>query len=1032
MAVPFLEPAFSNGEITPALWGRLDIEKFHTAAATIRNAWVNFRGGVNSRAGFTYVLMSKQSWLNLGSPPRLITFNFNLAQNYCLEFGDFYMRIYEDGAPVVEAALTILSATNSPDCQIVVPGASAALAAGDWIIFSGCEGATQFNGNTYVIGSIALDGETITLQDFDGGPIDSTAFGVYVANSGQVQRIYTVASPYLASDAWVCKFVQSANVLTMTNPNFPPYNLSRFGPLNWQFAIDVRGPKISNPTGATASATVTPPDDSGYSPPPRAAAYAYHVTAVSAATGEESRPSNTANVLDSIDMAETNGSIIVTWNPRPAAAYYNVYRGPTSYNTDPSNPFTAALPVPVGSLFGLVAQSIGTQLVDNNLTPDFAQSPPQALDPLAPGQITNVQMTAGGSGFTTAAISINTSTGSGFSGAVVIVGGAVAAVLILAAGSYYSPDDTATISGDGSGATAMLTIGPTTGTYPSVVSYFQQRRVFADSLNQPDTYWMSQTGSYDNFDASIPVGDSDAITGTPSGETVDGIQWMLEMPLGLVTFTGAQVLQVTAAGTFISSPTAITPSNQIAVPQSTVGSSSTLQPIRVDWNILHYEPDDAILRELQYQIWFNIYISKDISWQSSHLLFGNQIVDRAWTRKPNYILWHVRNDGILLSTTYVKDQEVIGWARHTTQGLFQSVTSVYESPIDALYAVVERPVLGGASTRYFIERMNDRHWFTAEDPWCTDCSVLTPVGVRAGTVTASSPNGNATFTSSAGVFLDTDVGSTIRFGKGIAVLTAFVSAEIMEGTWVAPCQTIYPDSPTNQVIPQAAGIEPPATDIAGLPPYSSGWLIVGLADGIPVGPLAASAFGGSAAVGGEVTLPFPASSVKLGLGYGVQVQSVYVDTGNPTVQGRVKSISAVTCRVENSAPMMAGANEPDASAQNPAPLVAVWTGLSPAPASPTELPATYISPGTFLLSADEQRVVQPPFTGDIRINVPASWQKRGQVAAQQSLPQPLNLLAFMPEVDEGDTPEQTYSQRPPRPQMELAGMMQRWPQQERR
>lgn len=1026
MAVPLLEPAFSNGEITPELWGRLDIDKFHTAAATLRNAFVNFRGGANSRAGTAYVLMSKQSWLTANSPPRLITFNFSLEQSYCLEFGDHYMRIYTNGAPVVEANQTINSIDTGNRTILEISGNN--LAAGDWVIASGCLGTPQFNGNCYVVA--AVNGANVRLADFDGNEIDSADFGAYVADSGQVQRVYTVVSPYLASDAWLFKFVQSANEITITNPNFPPYNLERLGPLNWQFVEDVRAPQIGRPGSPNATANVTAADLSADTPPPQPAAYAYEITAVAQGTGEEGEGSNVANVTNSVDMAATAGSITVDWNPVANAAFYNVYRAPTSYasagfsSTPPAN----ALPVPVGALFGLVGQSLGTQFVDTNLTPDFSQSPPQGRDPLAPGQVTGFTITNGGSGYSAATVAMNTSTGSGFIGQVIIVNSQVVGILIVNPGKLYAATDTATISsGSGTGAAATPTIGPESGTYPSVVSYFQQRRAYANSINQPDTYWMSQTGNFDNFDVSIPVGDTDAITGTPSGQTVDGIQWMLEMPLGLVTFTGAAILQITAAGTFISSPSAITPTNQTAVPQSTVGSSSTLEPVRVDWNILHYEPDNAILRELQYQIYFNIYVSRDVSWQSSHLLFGHQIIDRAWTRKPNYLLWQVRDDGILLSTTYVKDQEVVAWARHTTQGVFQSVTAVYEAPTDALYTVVQRPVAGGA--RYFIERMDDRQWFDAEAPWCVDCGVASKVAMRGGVLTPSVASGNALFRCSEAVFTAGDVGSTIRAGGGIAVVTAFATESAVFGRWVTPMIEVYPDSPTNQPIPQFTwSIRSQITVVGGLPPYSDDWLVAGLADGVPIGPLNVTAAGGSAAIGGEVTLPFPASAIKLGLGFGVQVQSVYLDAGNPTVQGRVKSINAVTCRVQNSAPLMAGANQTDVSAQNPSPLVAPWPNLSPAPATPDLLPPTYISPGTLLLPASEQQTVQPPFTGDIRVNVPASWRRRGQVAAQQSLPVPLNLLAFVPEADEGDMPEMGYAQRPPQPPVELPGMAARWPQ----
>lgn len=107
--------------------------------------------------------------------------------------------------------------------------------------------------------------------------------------------------------------------------------------------------------------------------------------------------------------------------------------------------------------------------------------------------------------------------------------------------------------------------------------------------------------------------------------------------------------------------------------------------------------------------------------------------------------------------------------------------------------------------------------------------------------------------------------------------------------------------------------------------------------------------------------------------------------------------------------MTGGVNEIDVSAQSPPPLAVVWTtGLGGLPASPQQLPATYTNPGG--------QTVQPPFTGDLRLVLPSGWAKPAQVAAQQMLPLPMNILAFVPEIQSGDEPEdrlQPQQGRPP-------------------
>ena len=237
----------------------------------------------------------------------------------------------------------------------------------------------------------------------------------------------------------------------------------------------------------------------------------------------------------------------------------------------------------------------------------------------------------------------------------------------------------------GSGATATLSIGPTEDTYPSVAAYFQQRRVYAGSLSQPDTYWMSKPGLYNNMDSSIPVTSGDAITGTPWAQQVNGIQWMVPMPGGLVVLTGKGAWQVGGG-----QEAAITPSNQTATPQAYNGCNSIVPPITINYDILYIQSKGSIARDLAYNFYTNIYTGTDLTVLSSHLFTDYQITQWAWAEEPYKLLWLVRNDGALLSLTYLKEQEVSSWCRHDTNGLFVSVCSITEPPVDAVYFIVKR------------------------------------------------------------------------------------------------------------------------------------------------------------------------------------------------------------------------------------------------------------------------------------------------------------------------------------------------------
>ena len=111
MAVPFLDPSFVTGEIAPALFGRVELDKARVAATTMRNCFVSYRGGADSRAGTAFVGFSKQTGRTVS--PRMITFQFSVNQGLGLEFGHYYMRVVLDGGFVTENPVAVAGVTNA-------------------------------------------------------------------------------------------------------------------------------------------------------------------------------------------------------------------------------------------------------------------------------------------------------------------------------------------------------------------------------------------------------------------------------------------------------------------------------------------------------------------------------------------------------------------------------------------------------------------------------------------------------------------------------------------------------------------------------------------------------------------------------------------------------------------------------------------------------------------------------------------------------------------------------------------------------
>jgi len=91
------QPSFTAGELSPALWARVDLAKYGSGLKTAINLFIHPHGGASNRAGLEFINEVKAS----ANVTRLIPFQFNAEQSYVLEFGNKYARVYRDGGLVL-------------------------------------------------------------------------------------------------------------------------------------------------------------------------------------------------------------------------------------------------------------------------------------------------------------------------------------------------------------------------------------------------------------------------------------------------------------------------------------------------------------------------------------------------------------------------------------------------------------------------------------------------------------------------------------------------------------------------------------------------------------------------------------------------------------------------------------------------------------------------------------------------------------------------------------------------------------------
>ena len=308
MVTSIIQSSFASGEVAPSYQGRVDLAKYHSGTALMRNFFVDVRGGASTRQGTQYIGRVYNSTYQA----RVIPFAFSTLQTYVLEFGHGSIRVITNGAYVLETAKTITAITQAVPAVVTSP--SHGYSNGDTVFIQSVVGMTQVNGQFYLVSGETTN--TFYLQDLDGNDIDSVSYGAYVSG-GTVARVYTITTTYQGPDLPMLKYSQSADVMTITHNSYAPMNLIRTGDAAWTLAAITFAPSLAAPASPSATPSSTGDGTS----------YVYVVTAISAATGEESVASVTATAANSKTMSLTSGAYVtVSWTAVAGSLQYNVYR----------------------------------------------------------------------------------------------------------------------------------------------------------------------------------------------------------------------------------------------------------------------------------------------------------------------------------------------------------------------------------------------------------------------------------------------------------------------------------------------------------------------------------------------------------------------------------------------------------------------------------------------------------------------------------------------------------------------------------
>jgi hypothetical protein len=337
-----LARSFAGGEITPELYGRLDLNKRQTGLALALNMEVLPHGPAARRPGFEYVIQCKDSTRDV----RIMPFEFNVDQALILEFGHLYLRFHTPAGTVLESSAPIVSITQAAVGVFNIPAHGWTTA--DWVYLSSIAGMTDLNGAFYIVN--VVDANNVTLARLDGTPLSTLTLPAY-AGAGRAARVYTIATPYdgaiTTSVLFDIHYTQSNDVFTLVHPGVPAQELRRLGAASWTLTPISFAPTVPAPTGLTATATVAVATN--------LTTQNYVVLAVGADGVSESVISTSANCINNLTLAGNFNTI--DWVASAGAVRYKVFKQK-------------------GGSWGYIGQTSALTMIDDNITADASTTPP--------------------------------------------------------------------------------------------------------------------------------------------------------------------------------------------------------------------------------------------------------------------------------------------------------------------------------------------------------------------------------------------------------------------------------------------------------------------------------------------------------------------------------------------------------------------------------------------------------------------------------------------------------------------------------
>jgi len=966
--------SFTSGEISPSLYARTDLARYQSGVKKLLNFIPMQYGGVRNRAGFKAIPCSFNQYDYDISTSIMIPFSRSENENIIIMINGGDIRFVKNGSLITYSEKNITNITKATTA--VVTSIGHGYLNDDVILINGVIGMNQVNNREFIVKAVTANTFQLWESDKTIGDVavDSTNYDTYL-QSGDAFKIYKLTSPYASNDTRTIDYVQSVDLVVLANDGYNPKALRYMGDTDWTISdfICSSGPfKSLNTTDNT-------------------------VVYYAAGSRLFSRPngvftgSNVGQLVklqtDDFGIPWEAGVVVATNDIRRAGD--NFYQATIFGTTGTLRPTHSIGDASDGTInWRYLHSGIGIVKITSFISPKEVMV--EVIDHVPEGcyrinygiNSPSITIVNGGAGGTNGNFPLGIVGGSFITTAVGnfdVAGGVVVAINITGSGTYYLESPTLDFSASVGLAGVVVTVnlvnllgagnpsipskrwafgafGGAEG-YPKSVNLYQERLIFGGTTRQPETVFTSVVGSYDDFSTSSPLKDDDALVFTLAGRKLNKIKF-IEGIQDLLCFTSAGESLIAGGQNQV-----LTPSTLSVRPQSNYGTAQ-VKPVLVGDGVIFVHQNGSTIFDMAFNsdaTTSSGIVASDITLLANHLFSGRTIVKLTYQQTPDRTIWAVRDDGMLLSCTYLKDQQVIAWAQHTTDGLFKDVCVIQEDSHDVLYAIVERDGVGT------LEFMQQRDVTTIYDSFFVDGgysyngvnNIFITMTLTGGTLWDDSEA--LTMTANSSVFTSDDVGQYVFLYDGDTVVKFVI--------------TVYTSPTVISVISDRT--IPLSLRSVAVNTWSFALLEVGglwSLNGKTVSILANGNVEPQQVVtNGKVILQSASDRFSIGLPYVSDLETLKINvlgSRDGTTQTKQKLINKVSLICQDTRGIFAGADDAHLREYRPPKRT------------------TYTDPLEMVSGLFEQTIA-------------SSYDKQGSILIRQSDPLPVTILSIIPEVTVG-------------------------------